>query len=203
MKKNIRLISALTCIFVMQGFVGCSKSNESEKSSKVATQTEITNYISDNFDKYKSKIKEETGFDGRITNEKIDENEAKCIEFDIDNITKVEFQVDNTTTVVIKQLEQLNEPNESNPKKELDVALAGMEDDSSVIVTVKSASGSISCGYKANNLDNPGSSAKQRSESSDIQIKQVASTEELNELTSKTHSIYNAFKKIYEENNKK
>ena len=197
--KRVKLISILICLclFIIQVCIGCGENYTSSPNHKLGTQSKITNYIAENFDEYKSKIKEETGFEGKIVSEKVNGKDQKYIEFDIDDTTKIKFEVADVGVIITKKLAPTKE---LNWEREIEMLLIGMDKDDEVVITL-SGNGSIHCNYNANDLEHPLPSQKEKDEGIDHQIKLNMSTEELKELSSKAHSIYNVFEEICKEYN--
>ncbi|NMM63548.1 hypothetical protein HBE96_12855 [Clostridium sp. P21] len=202
MQKNKRVILFLTliclCIFIMQVFVGCSNNYTTPKDTKMATESDIIKYVAENFDKYRSRIKDESGVEGKVVNGIINGKEEKYIEFDIDNDTKIKFVVTSTVRIT----KQFEPSQEFNYTREIEMVLFGMREDDDIRIKLR-GNGSISCDYKANDLEHPLPSQKEKDECIDSQIKQNISTKELEKLSSKAHSIYKVFEKICNEYNEK
>lgn len=198
--KYIILILLVLIMAVVLISIGIEfNTNEYLNESKFS-QSCVTDYISKNLEKYKDRIKKESGFEGKIVSEKDGEKETKYLEFDIDDITKIKFETNGINVMVVRQL---NESNVPNPKKELTVKYISTDEDAHVIATLKYKDGSVPVDYKANNFDKPLDTGNEKYEQNDLKIKAVASTEELNKLTSTVHSIYNVLEEIYKENNVK
>lgn len=198
--KN-KLYLVFLCIFIIQIFTGYFNSSNQNGGSE---QTRVTSYIADNFNRYKDIIKTETGVEGKIVNEEEDGKEQKYIEFDINDITKVKFEANDIDVIITKQCIQSNEPNVTNPKKELKVEYIGIKEDGDVITTLTYKDGGFYVvDYKVNDFEHPLDDHKEKYEHNDLKIKSVASAEELKQLNLKIHSIYNVFENIYNEYNAK
>lgn len=191
----------LECCFIV--FISCMfgcRINNSSASLKISTDEQIVNYIYENFDRYNERITEETGCEGRIIEEKNDDGQSNCcIEFDIDNSTKIKFGA-NESFKIVKELKTKSSINKKE-NDEIVICLYGLEDDDKIRVTLI-GNGSISSEYKVNDIEHPISNRKEKEEGFDVAIKQNISTEEMEELISKARSIYSVFQEIAEEYNK-
>ncbi len=195
--KYVKTILLYICIVSVLG--GCNDNHTLTNNVKLNTQSDITNYIAENFSEYKSRIKEESQLEGEIVSDSNNEEEQKYIQFCINDDTKIRFESNNLGISIIKNISQSNEPKD---KRLLEIYLIGIDDDAKVHVSLETQYGYIVSEYRANDLAHPILTKKEKEEGFDIAIKQYISTEEMEELISKARSIYSVFQEIAEEYNK-
>ena len=195
----------LGCFFIsfISLIMGCSKNNYSNNiKGKLSTQKQIVNYLGKNFDKYSERILNETGYHGSIVKEQNDDGQnEEFIEFNVDDLTQIKFGEEGSYKITRK----LNTINGANVNGQIIISLFGLKSDDKIDVQLKwtgNVEGGISCKYRANDIEHPLPDQKERDERINSQIKLNISTEEIEELISKAHSIYGVFQEIAEEYNK-
>ena len=200
MKKNIskyvKIILMYICI--VHVLIGCNDNYISTNNLKLRTQADVTNYIAENFSEYNGRIKDESRFEGKIVSDKKNQKEQRYIEFCINDDTKIRFESNNVGISIIKDFSQSNEPKD---KKELEIYLIGIDNDAKVHISLETQYGYIVSEYKADDLEHPILSQKEKEENYNLKIKSNISTEEIEELIAKARSIYSVFEEIADEYN--
>ena len=189
-KRCISIIIVSICI--VQIFGGCSKEhNVGRVNQTLRTSSSITNYISDNFEQYRDQILKETGLESEIVTINNHGDNERYINFDINDKIIIRFEINAPVIRIIKLVEQ---------SKEIEIYFHEFTESDVVDITLR-GNGIISCRYKMNDLENAIPDRNVIEEGIDKTIKQYISTEEIEELISKAHSIYRIFEEIADEYN--